>query len=114
MFPTTAPKPDAVRQRIRARCAPGASMVLATSTASAEAKLLAQAVRHAGAGLLHSPPQPWRGYGHEADTKPAARMSNNGEREGFEPSMEFDPHTRLAGECLQPLGHLSPRLGKPA
>jgi hypothetical protein len=29
------------------------------------------------------------------------------EREGFEPSMEFDPHTRLAGECLQPLGHLS-------
>ena len=21
--------------------------------------------------------------------------------------MEFDPHTRLAGECLQPLGHLS-------
>jgi hypothetical protein len=23
--------------------------------------------------------------------------------------MEFDPHTRLAGECLQPLGHLSPR-----
>jgi site-specific DNA recombinase len=29
------------------------------------------------------------------------------EREGFEPSMEFNPHTRLAGECLQPLGHLS-------
>jgi hypothetical protein len=23
--------------------------------------------------------------------------------------MEFDPHTRLAGECLQPLGHLSLR-----
>ncbi len=21
--------------------------------------------------------------------------------------MEFNPHTRLAGECLQPLGHLS-------
>jgi hypothetical protein len=39
--------------------------------------------------------------------------SNNGfkpaktERAGFEPAMEFDPHTRLAGECLQPLGHLS-------
>jgi site-specific DNA recombinase len=32
------------------------------------------------------------------------------ERAGFEPAMEFDPHTRLAGECLQPLGHLS-RLG---
>jgi hypothetical protein len=29
------------------------------------------------------------------------------ERAGFEPAMEFDPHTRLAGECLQPLGHLS-------
>ena len=29
------------------------------------------------------------------------------EREGFEPSMEVSPHTRLAGECLQPLGHLS-------
>jgi hypothetical protein len=25
--------------------------------------------------------------------------------------MEFDPHTRLAGECLQPLGHLSLRSG---
>ncbi len=29
------------------------------------------------------------------------------ERAGFEPAMEFNPHTRLAGECLQPLGHLS-------
>jgi hypothetical protein len=29
------------------------------------------------------------------------------ERAGFEPAMEFSPHTRLAGECLQPLGHLS-------
>jgi site-specific DNA recombinase len=35
------------------------------------------------------------------------------EREGFEPSMEFDPHTRLAGECLQPLGHLSQDSGRP-
>ncbi len=26
--------------------------------------------------------------------------------------MEFDPHTRLAGECLQPLGHLSLRSAK--
>ncbi len=25
--------------------------------------------------------------------------------------MEFNPHTRLAGECLQPLGHLSLRSG---
>ena len=29
------------------------------------------------------------------------------EREGFEPSMRFKPHTPLAGERLQPLGHLS-------
>src|SRR5215210_2039627 len=29
------------------------------------------------------------------------------ERAGFEPAMGFKPHTRLAGECLQPLGHLS-------
>ena len=36
--------------------------------------------------------------------------SNKGllaEREGFEPSRELAPPTRLAGECLQPLGHLS-------
>jgi D-serine deaminase-like pyridoxal phosphate-dependent protein/DNA invertase Pin-like site-specific DNA recombinase len=38
------------------------------------------------------------------------RCSNRGllaEREGFEPSRELAPPTRLAGECLQPLGHLS-------
>ncbi len=29
------------------------------------------------------------------------------EKEGFEPSMEYNPHTPLAGERLQPLGHLS-------
>ena len=29
------------------------------------------------------------------------------EKEGFEPSVEFNPHTHLAGEHLQPLGHLS-------
>ncbi len=34
-------------------------------------------------------------------------VSGGTERAGFEPAMEFDPHTRLAGECLQPLGHLS-------
>src|ERR1035438_69437 len=33
--------------------------------------------------------------------------SRKTERAGFEPAMEFNPHTRLAGECLQPLGHLS-------
>ncbi len=35
------------------------------------------------------------------------RLPRKTERAGFEPAMEFDPHTRLAGECLQPLGHLS-------
>ena len=29
------------------------------------------------------------------------------EREGFEPSVEFYPHTRLAGEHHRPLGHFS-------
>ena len=29
------------------------------------------------------------------------------EKEGFEPSVESDPHTRLAGEHHRPLGHLS-------
>src|SRR5205823_10798985 len=32
------------------------------------------------------------------------------ERAGFEPARELAPPTRLAGECLQPLGHLSGRL----
>jgi hypothetical protein len=38
---------------------------------------------------------------------PVCRQFDETERAGFEPAMEFDPHTRLAGECLQPLGHLS-------
>jgi hypothetical protein len=29
------------------------------------------------------------------------------EKERFELSMEFNPHTRLAGERLRPLGHFS-------
>ena len=32
---------------------------------------------------------------------------NMAEREGFEPSKENNPLTRLAGERLRPLGHLS-------
>jgi site-specific DNA recombinase len=48
-----------------------------------------------------------------ASPKPAAAgcsyFDQMAERAGFEPAMEFNPHTRLAGECLQPLGHLSPR-----
>jgi hypothetical protein len=45
----------------------------------------------------HSPV--FRGYG--------SQNKQMAERAGFEPAMEFNPHTRLAGECLQPLGHLS-------
>ncbi len=29
------------------------------------------------------------------------------ERVGFEPTVGFYPHNRLAGGCLKPLGHLS-------
>jgi hypothetical protein len=35
------------------------------------------------------------------------RPDSEAERAGFEPAMGREPHTRLAGECLQPLGHLS-------
>ncbi len=45
-----------------------------------------------------------RGYG--------SKYMQMAERAGFEPAMEFNPHTRLAGECLQPLGHLSQCLGR--
>src|SRR5688572_15970606 len=37
----------------------------------------------------------------------SSRFGAEAERAGFEPAMGFKPHTRLAGECLQPLGHLS-------
>src|SRR5690625_5910301 len=46
-----------------------------------------------------------RNFWHEK-TRHRAGL-NMAEREGFEPSMEFDPHTPLAGERLRPLGHLS-------
>jgi hypothetical protein len=38
---------------------------------------------------------------------PVPGRTKMAEREGFEPSVEVSPHTRLAGEHLQPLGHLS-------
>ena len=41
------------------------------------------------------------------ETISKAVKHNLAEKEGFEPSMEFNPHTPLAGERLQPLGHLS-------
>lgn len=34
------------------------------------------------------------------------------EREGFEPSIQYNPYDDLANRCLQPLGHRSiPKLG---
>src|SRR5919198_4497272 len=39
----------------------------------------------------------------------ARRCASGTERAGFEPARELAPPTRLAGECLQPLGHLSRR-----
>ncbi len=46
---------------------------------------------------------------NEHSASPVSIYEQMAERAGFEPAMEFDPHTRLAGECLQPLGHLSLR-----
>ena len=40
----------------------------------------------------------------------AAFLNNLAEREGFEPSIGFKAYTPLAGERLQPLGHLSGNL----
>src|SRR3954453_22276108 len=50
-------------------------------------------------------------YPAELRAQRAAIVGNGSraERAGFEPAMECEPHTRLAGECLQPLGHLSGR-----
>ena len=39
--------------------------------------------------------------------KPTSPLCDVAEREGFEPSVEYNPHTRLAGEHHRPLGHLS-------
>ncbi len=64
------------------------------------------------------------GFGREPTAGPATGHQNQpisgsvvkiramAERAGFEPAMECYPHTRLAGECLQPLGHLSRRSGE--
>src|SRR3954447_3950659 len=52
-------------------------------------------------------------YGREPAPSIAAtcarprRGAKRAERAGFEPAMGGESHTRLAGECLQPLGHLS-------
>jgi hypothetical protein len=64
----------------------------------------------------HQPPGSAKTNGNQAkkDRDPDFRghgshFKQMAERAGFEPAMEFNPHTRLAGECLQPLGHLSKR-----
>jgi hypothetical protein len=54
----------------------------------------------------------WRPPCHARQKPRVYRVFEATERAGFEPAMEFNPHTRLAGECLQPLGHLSWRSGK--
>src|SRR4051794_9062738 len=52
-------------------------------------------------------------YGREPAPSIAAvlrrprRGAKRAERAGFEPAIGRESHTRLAGECLQPLGHLS-------
>ena len=53
-------------------------------------------------GARSPKPTPIRRRGQAADG-PGAMA----ERGGFEPPVRFWPHNRLAGGCLQPLGHLS-------
>lgn len=40
-------------------------------------------------------------------SKSPAKAIDLAEAQGFEPWMQFKPHTPLAGEPLQPLGHAS-------
>ena len=61
-----------------------------------------RAPHRGGARRLHG-----RGGAQGVPAALGGRAALTTEREGFEPSMEVSPHTRLAGECLQPLGHLS-------
>ena len=52
--------------------------------------------------------QPIRGKGFpDRGHSQAPVCRRETERAGFEPAREREPPTRLAGECLQPLGHLS-------
>jgi site-specific DNA recombinase len=68
--------------------------------------LFEQAEAEARALKAGTPP-PKENRASAADTGPVSIYVQMAERAGFEPAMEFNPHTRLAGECLQPLGHLS-------
>jgi site-specific DNA recombinase len=77
---------------------------------------LAQDLREAEKAPQNGQKRPKAGknkdFGPKNDPDPDFRgrgsyIEQMAERAGFEPAMEFNPHTRLAGECLQPLGHLS-------
>ena len=59
--------------------------------------------RSDGAMVLHAV----GGARHSARRSCGERRAQKAEREGFEPSNQVSPVTRLAGGCLQPLGHLS-------
>src|SRR5262245_28316734 len=61
-----------------------------------------RARRDVSASTSATPPN---GSGPRAGSSDAGGSET--EREGFEPSVEFYPYTRLAGVHLRPLGHLS-------
>src|SRR5881628_4268801 len=48
-------------------------------------------------------------YPIELRARTSGRQRTMAERRGFEPPDRFYPINRLAGGCLQPLGHLSKR-----
>ena len=127
--------PDHVRPSARRRCdrvrpAPCSTCIGRAAGARANARwptawgkhlvlLLTRAARRRHPSLpkrFHTTPiMASKPYGRRSRFSPGALCSwafSATERAGFEPAMEFDPHTRLAGECLQPLGHLSWRSGQ--
>ncbi len=74
--------------------------------------LFEQAEAEAQAIAAGAPTQNRAGNADDAHSAgPVSIYEQMAERAGFEPAMEFNPHTRLAGECLQPLGHLSREIG---
>ena len=58
-----------------------------------------------------SPIKPGLGQTKKPAALASGRLFHMAEREGFEPSVEYNPHTRLAGEHHRPLGHLSRKIG---
>ncbi len=70
-----------------------------------QAEAEAQTIR--AGNKTEAPTKNRAGSADERSAGPVSIYEQMAERAGFEPAMEFNPHTRLAGECLQPLGHLS-------